>query len=40
MVTGFQVRDNEVSLLVAEGLREGVISRMWAALPRHSSQGR
>ena len=39
VVTGFQTRDSEVSLLVVEGLRHGTIPRMWAQLPRHPSQG-
>ena len=39
VVTGFQVRDGEVSMLVVEGLRHGAVSRMWAQLPRHSTQG-
>jgi hypothetical protein len=38
VVTGVQVRDREVSLLVLEGLGRGAISRLWARLPRHSSQ--
>ena len=39
VVTGVQVRDCDVSLLVLEGLSHGAVSRLWSLLPRHSSQG-
>ena len=39
VVTGVQVRDCEISLLILEGLADGAISRLWTQLPRHPSQG-
>ena len=39
VVTGVQVRDEEVSVLLVEGLKLGAIAKMWAQLPRHPSQG-
>ena len=39
VVTGVQVRDRDVSLLVLEGPGHGAIYRLWTRLPRHSSQG-
>ncbi|CAI8036981.1 Uncharacterized protein FLJ43738 [Geodia barretti] len=38
VVTGVQVRDRDVSLLVLEGPGHGAIYRLWTRLPRHSSQ--